>query len=471
MKKKRIILAIVVLLLPIQSFAQDKTEIITFNIHHSPIHVASPFQDIKVEATITDPRNVAYASVNYRAKGEGSFKTVFMTNIQKDIFEAIIPAMDVLPPGIEYYIFVMDIKGVPHVIFKDPKLPQTVAIAEETGVFEGAKTEAALEEEFGLFAAENVVYAAAKREQKITEAPAAISVISDDEIKDSGAIELYDVMRKVPGVDVMTLDPSYTLVGARGFLTEANRYMLVLMDGMVLNDEFFGQAFWTLFPITPADVKRIEVIRGPGSALYGANAYSGVTSIVTKSPKEAKGLYAIATRSVPLERDIPTLYVTPRGGGEVGGFGYRISANKTQVNSWFDPQLRVLDTVRANALIQYEGSGMKGAVDFGYVDGNVWAFSTLGPFQIPVINPHVKLSYDYKDAKLLAYWSGFQTEIGFDHIPGVHKDLLQELIKFFRSKDGLIPITLTFSTPTALTRFSFSPMGRLSETIPWTLLF
>jgi hypothetical protein len=104
--------------------------------------VASPFQEIKVEATITDPRKVAYASVNYRAKGEGAFKTVFMTNVQKDIFEGIIPASDVLPPGIEYYIFVMDIKGVPHVIFRDPKIPQTIAIAEETAAFEGGNKEA-----------------------------------------------------------------------------------------------------------------------------------------------------------------------------------------------------------------------------------------------------------------------------------------------------------------------------------------
>lgn len=408
------------------SSAQEKGEIITFTILHTPVTAARPGKELKIAATITEAKNVAYASVNYRHPGETSFKTIFMKNTSKDLFTAVIPASDVRSPRLEYYIFVMDIMGVPHVLFRDPKFPQGVAVAGEAAA-PGAGTAGALEEEFALFAAENIVYAAAKREQKITEAPAAISVISDDEIKDSGAVELYDVMRKVPGVDVMSIDPSQTLVGARGFLTEANRYMLVLVDGMVINDEILGQAFWTMLPITIDDVKRIEVIRGPGSALYGANAYSGVTSIVTKSPKDAKGVHAYISRNTPLDRDILALYATARAGGEVGPFGYRVSANKTQANSWYDPQLRWQDTIRADAFLQYEDKGMKGSADIGYVNGDIWTFSTLGPILLPLTTPHVKLTYDYKSFKALAYWNASLVDISLDHVPGAPPEVHQAL--------------------------------------------
>jgi hypothetical protein len=117
MKIKHIILAVFLLFLPVQSFAQ---EVITFNILHTPQYKVSPGRDLRIEATITDPRKVAYASVNYRTKGEGYFKTVFMTNVEKDLFIATIPASDVISPALEYYIFVMDVRGIPHVIFKDP---------------------------------------------------------------------------------------------------------------------------------------------------------------------------------------------------------------------------------------------------------------------------------------------------------------------------------------------------------------
>lgn len=280
---KRITGLILFISLFIIYYAHGVEEIITFNIIHEPVTSAVVLEPITIRANISDPSKVAYAAVNYRLVGEKSFKVIFMSRSGKDLFEAIIPKEDVLTAGLEYFIFVMDVKGVPHMLFRDPKSPQTIIVLEERTAEE--KVVAGLEEEFALFAAEDVVYGAAKHEQKISEAPSAVTVLTEEDIRAIGAESIPELLRYVPGMDVEIINPSFYTVGARGFTTEANNLLLVLIDGMEVNIELFGEPFWLALPITIQDIKRIEVIRGPGSALYGANAFAGVVNIITKDPK------------------------------------------------------------------------------------------------------------------------------------------------------------------------------------------
>lgn len=245
-------MGIIVFLCPSHGLTQMKEEIITFNIFHTPVRTASPNQAVAIKATISDPRKVSYASVNYRRKGERAFKTIFMTHAGGDIFSAAIPGKDVLPPTIEYYIYVMDIRGVPHVIFGDPRHPQSVSVVHTAGAPPSHRETGQLEEEFALFAAEDIVYGAAKRVQRVQEAPASVSVLTDEDIERMGATSLPEILRLIPGVDVDMLNPSYSQVGVRGFATRGNMTLL-LIDGREVNIELVGMPFWNAL-LPPAKI-------------------------------------------------------------------------------------------------------------------------------------------------------------------------------------------------------------------------
>jgi len=133
------------------------------------------------------------------------------------------------------------------------------------------------------------VFSASKRVQKISEAPNAISVITAEEIKRSGAVDLPDLFRMVPGVDVINGYGGGYGVSARGFNEQFARRMLVLIDGRSIYTTLFGGVFWENEQVFLEDIKRIEVIRGPGATLWGANAVNGVINIITKDPEEDQG--------------------------------------------------------------------------------------------------------------------------------------------------------------------------------------
>lgn len=130
------------------------------------------------------------------------------------------------------------------------------------------------------------VITASRYAQRQIESPNAITVISGDDIVRSGAVSLPDVLRRVPGMEVMALNPADVSLGIRGFNNTLSNKVLVLLDGRSVYLDFLGATIWTLLSISPSDIERIEVIRGPGAALYGAGAFSGVVNIITKTPGE-----------------------------------------------------------------------------------------------------------------------------------------------------------------------------------------
>ncbi|MFM7199848.1 MAG: TonB-dependent receptor domain-containing protein [Myxococcota bacterium] len=120
--------------------------------------------------------------------------------------------------------------------------------------------------------------------QQPLDAPGAITVISGDELRRSGALSVPEALRRVPGMEVMALNPADYSVGVRGFNALLSNKVLVLVDGRSIYLDFIGATLWTLQSISLQDIERIEVIRGPGAALYGAGAFSGVVNIITRPP-------------------------------------------------------------------------------------------------------------------------------------------------------------------------------------------
>ena len=133
-----------------------------------------------------------------------------------------------------------------------------------------------------FFAEEDVVVSAARHQQEIGMSPSAIWVIIREDIEASGAITIPDLLRQVPGADVTITAPFMPTISARLGWGNENNQFLVLIDGREINMELLGMSLFELEPVTLDEVERIEIIRGPCSALYGANALAGVINITTR---------------------------------------------------------------------------------------------------------------------------------------------------------------------------------------------
>ena len=136
---------------------------------------------------------------------------------------------------------------------------------------------------------EEQVVTASARSSSETKAPASLTVITGDEIRMSGAATIPEILRRVPGIDVAEMNPSDTNVSIRGFNRRVSNKVLVLVDGRSVYQDFLGGTFWPLLDVAIPDIDRIEVIRGPGSALYGASAFAGVINIITRTGDEIAG--------------------------------------------------------------------------------------------------------------------------------------------------------------------------------------
>ena len=137
----------------------------------------------------------------------------------------------------------------------------------------------------------DTVYSASKFQQKVTEAPASVTIVTADEIHRYGYRTLAEILRSVPG-GFVDYDRNYSYVGIRGFSSpgDYSNGVLLLIDGHRTNDNVYDSPnFGTEFILDVDLIKRVEVIRGPASALYGSNAFFGVINVVTKRGRDATG--------------------------------------------------------------------------------------------------------------------------------------------------------------------------------------
>ncbi len=133
------------------------------------------------------------------------------------------------------------------------------------------------------------VTSVAKKTQSLNDAPAAAFVISNEDIKRSGATNIPDALRLAPGLDVAKIDANKWAVSSRGFNGRFANKLLVLIDGRSAYTRSFSGVYWENQDVMMEDIDRIEVIRGPGAALWGANAVNGVINIITKHSSQTQG--------------------------------------------------------------------------------------------------------------------------------------------------------------------------------------
>ena len=144
-------------------------------------------------------------------------------------------------------------------------------------------------EEKLFFSEDEMVTSVSKKEQKLSEAAAAVYVITQNDIRRSGATSIPEALRMVPGLQVARLDANKWAVSSRGFNGRFANKLLVLVDGRSVYTALFSGVYWDVQDTVLEDVERIEVIRGPGATLWGANAVNGVINIITKHAKDTQG--------------------------------------------------------------------------------------------------------------------------------------------------------------------------------------
>ena len=133
------------------------------------------------------------------------------------------------------------------------------------------------------------IVSASRRAQSISDVPAAVYVITRDDILRSGARSLPEALRMAPGVDVAQIAPSRWAVGVRGDAGRFSNKLQVLMDGRSIYSPIYSGVFWEAERVPMEDIERIEVIRGPAGAVWGNNAVNGVINIITRTPEHTQG--------------------------------------------------------------------------------------------------------------------------------------------------------------------------------------
>lgn len=146
----------------------------------------------------------------------------------------------------------------------------------------------------------------ARSTQPLAQAASAVFVITDEDIRRSGAMSIPEALRMAPGIHVARIDTHRWAISARGFNDELANKLLVLMDGRTIYTPTFSGVFWDVQDTVLEDIDRIEVVRGPGTSLWGANAVNGVINIITKKAKDTQGWLAVAGAGT-VERGFGTL--------------------------------------------------------------------------------------------------------------------------------------------------------------------
>ncbi len=229
---------------------------------------------------------------------------------------------------------------------------------------------------------------------KLSQTPAAIYVITQEDIRRSGVHSLPEALRLAPGVDVAQIDGVKWAVGIRGFQSRLSRDILVLIDGRSVYDPLFHGVYWEVQDTLLEDIDRIEVIRGPGGTIWGANAVNGVINVITKSAKDTKGTLLSAGGG-----SVNQGFLDFRQGGGDDKFSYRVYGKGSDAGpefhfgqTQFDDQRRAQGGFRTDWDIDSDNQlTIQGDIYDG-VAGEQVKISTLTPSGAQIIDKNAQLS-------------------------------------------------------------------------------
>lgn len=259
-----------------------------------------------------------------------------------------------------------------------------------------------------LYLKEETVSIASRYEQPISQAPSDVYVITDEDIKLSGATDIPTLLRQVPGMEVMQTTAVDFNVSVRGNNQLHANKLLVLVDGRSIYIDQAGIIFWKQLSITLTEIKRIEILKGPASAVYGFNAFDGVVNIITKSPEEMKG-----TTLQLAGGELGTLLTTAVHAGAKGDWSYRISGGHEQTQRWSNREAPALNGQRIGGLAEYRLSGeRKIRTEAGLARSNPYNgfLSQVSTGENHLSQTYALVSYEGSGLLVRGWWNGLFSE-------------------------------------------------------------
>jgi iron complex outermembrane receptor protein len=270
---------------------------------------------------------------------------------------------------------------------------------------------------------DEVVVSASRQATSPLDAPVSTHIITAEDIRLSGATNIPDLLRQVPGMEVMQMGAGHTNVGVRGFNARLNNKVLVLVDGRAVWMDFLGTTFFRLLDVNLADIERIEVIRGPGSTMYGANAFSGVVNIITRPKGERSAEFGVIGGMGP------TVQGNVRYSDRIKTVGYALSVGYEQTNRFeleYDPGRldlvpNVTDPELAVRALRLNGGltwlprkdtqfGLSGGVASAYDD--FYAIGLLRNMYMSGTFPWARADIRHKGLNARAFWNHSNAHAG-----------------------------------------------------------
>ena len=291
-----------------------------------------------------------------------------------------------------------------------------------TGLQEGLelKDDGFLELEFVLPYSflEEVIVTASRTEQTLLTTPVSVTLVTSKEIAASPADNYADLLRAVPGLNVTQIGARDINFNARSATGRLSNAQLVAVNGRSVYENYFGVVYWDLVTVLPEELSQIEILRTPGSSVWGPNALTGVINLRTKSPRELEGLSVGLTAGELDTRGISLLWADA-----FEDFSYKISASYFEQDAWErDGLLPDGSPMPAYALYRNEGTRQPKAdlrldwdlpddsllsVRAGYAGANGIIHSGLGPFRFDDDAHHHYLEVDWENehVRVQGYWN------------------------------------------------------------------
>jgi iron complex outermembrane receptor protein len=251
----------------------------------------------------------------------------------------------------------------------------------------------------------DIAVAATKTRVDVAKAPASVSVLTPEDIRRSGATNLGELLRQVPGLDVLEAFPGYISVSARGTSASFVNSMLVLIDGRRFETLLAGVPFLDEMAVRMEDIKRIEVVKGPVGALYGTNAIAGVISITTYGASEVNGTFASFTGGM---RD--TMDATLRQAGHLGhsSWSYKFTGGYSYTHTWGSLDsgytLPPIAVRKGSGLLLLERRFADNStleIEGGLAKGDLASLTTVTNQTQYFTHPHARIGYSRADFHVL----------------------------------------------------------------------
>jgi outer membrane receptor protein involved in Fe transport len=262
-------------------------------------------------------------------------------------------------------------------------------------------------DEFAFLEDAGMVELSSRHRQEIGMSPSAITVLTREDIEASGATNLPDLLRIVPGMDVIVISPSHGSLTSRLQWGNTNSYFQLLVDGRDCIHDILGQVPWMVEDTSLEDIERIEILRGPASSMYGASALAGVVSITTRVVPEKTSASAWMEGG-----ELGLLQAGARASTRLGNWGFSVSGGGGLAGSYSKLRKEGRRMWKLRALTEYTWSdSQRLRIDFGMRGGKGDFNSAVGMVDLAMQFRDLRVAYESKDLRGRLYWSNTPGEV------------------------------------------------------------